>query len=354
MNIFSPAYPPQVSSTTIGLRNGPYVRHVTVSPPQAQTPTPVGPTVVKPLNVKTTALVGGIGGALGAALGGVSLLTKAAIPFLGKAGSVLGIAKWGVAGAAIGAGAIALPAIASHFPKGSIMQKVIYGAGIGSAAGTVLPILGPISGAIVGAGVGAAVHLVSSGVFDGGYSYGPGYGYPYGSRYPVPMGYGMPPYGMPRVGMPGYGMPGCGPSPYGMPMPGVGMSPYGPMSRGMGIPQPYPVGVGGYPGIPFVPTASGVNPFLASYQGGTPISPAVAAGAMGVAALPATAAKKVVTKKVKKKVVHKAKAAKVVHKSVKKAHVALPVASGGGISTPQVQSLSGALPITGASMLPTM
>jgi hypothetical protein len=101
---------------------------------------------------------GGIGAAVGAALGGASLLTKIAIPIIGKVGSVAGLARAATLGGAIGVGATALPFVIDYAKDRPAAKATLIGAGVGAAAGFVLPLLPTTIGAAIGAGVGYAIH----------------------------------------------------------------------------------------------------------------------------------------------------------------------------------------------------
>lgn len=175
---------------------------------------------------KTALRNGGIGAALGAALGGVSLLTKTALPFIGKIASVGALGHLVGTAGAIGAATAAIPFLVDVSRRSPTAKAAIIGGSIGAAAGAVLPFLPVWLGAAAGAGIGLVAHKVheyneqhplpespypgyvaspgwapygavpagmTSVVPVGGQGYGYSAGYPsYGT---VPYGYGATPYG---------------------------------------------------------------------------------------------------------------------------------------------------------------
>jgi hypothetical protein len=216
-------------------------------------------------NLSTALRNGGIGAAVAGALGGVSLLGKIALPIIGKVGSLGGLVKLAGVGGALGVATAAIPLVAPKIQESPAAKATLVGAGIGAAAGAILPLMPTWLGAAIGAGVGLLVHhrrthpAPSHQVYPGYAAY-PGFR-PIGTSpgdAPVPHGlvpvtpnYGayaasaVNPYGVGAIGMSpmaGYGMAG-----YGMPGYGASMSPYGaagyslPMTagqQGAGVPQP--------------------------------------------------------------------------------------------------------------------
>lgn len=182
---------------------------------------------------KTALRNGGIGAAIGGALGGVSLLTKVALPLIGKVGSLAGVARLAGTGGAIGAAIAAVPFLVDVSRRNPTAKAAIIGGSIGAAAGAVLPFLPVWLGAAAGAGIGLVAHKVTS----------------YNQEHPAPLspypGYtaspGWSPYGQVPNGMTPV-------MPYGQ---GVGYGPGVGFGQGMGYGQGYPVGYGasfgGYP-----------------------------------------------------------------------------------------------------------
>jgi hypothetical protein len=194
---------------------------------------------------KTALRNGGIGAAIGGALGGVSLLTKAALPFIGKIGSVAGLARLAGTAGVLGAATAAVPFLIEASRNSPKAKAAIIGGSIGAAAGAVLPFLPVWLGAAAGAGIGLVVHNARQHRDDYPVSPYPGYvaspGWvPYGSN-----GQGMVPNGMTQVvpsfgaGYPnagyGAGYPTAG---YGYPTAGYPANGYGyPTGYGMALPM---------------------------------------------------------------------------------------------------------------------
>jgi len=176
---------------------------------------------------------GGIGAAITGALGGVSLLTKISLPLLGKVTSAAGLGRLALMGGAVGVAAAAAPFVLDKAKTSPALKASLIGAGVGAAAGLVLPIIPMWLGAGVGAGVGLLVHAIRNRSTSGypampGYNAYPGY-QPYGTSpgasyanglVPVTPNYsgayasagmnGMLPYGSSASTYPGYAPAGYG------------------------------------------------------------------------------------------------------------------------------------------------
>lgn len=235
-----------------------------------------------------------IGGAVGGALAGVSYLGKIALPVLGRVSTIGGVARLAGAGAGIGLATAVLPVVWPRLDRHPVLKSALTGAGIGAAAGTLLPIplLGPISGALVGATIGATTRAVWQHRNDSFWNRYPAWP-PYGMHplpYPVPMPLPMPmPMPYPGV-MPGMAFPGAFGHPGMLPArPGALPMIHGAMHRPL-IPAGLPQGV-----LPMSAALAGAAPQLAA----RPSAAAVAAqpGAAAPAASGVTSATKPPTRK---------------------------------------------------------
>lgn len=103
-----------------------------------------------------------IGGAAGGVLGGISMLGKISLPLIGSVAGLGGIARLAGVGGAVGLGIAALPVIAPMVNKSPAAKAALLGAGIGAAAGAVLPLLPMPLGAIAGAAIGLTVHALKN------------------------------------------------------------------------------------------------------------------------------------------------------------------------------------------------
>ena len=241
---------------------------------------------------------GGIGAAIGGALGGVSLLTKAALPFIGKVGSVAGLARLAGTAGVLGAATAAVPFLVEASRTSPTAKAAIIGGGIGAAAGAVLPFLPVWLGAAAGAGIGLMVHNARQHRDDYPVSPYPGYvaspGWvPYGTgpgMVPPGMTQVVPSFGAgyPNMGYPGAGYPAAGYPVMGSPMNGYGSMGYGvPTGYGMALPMQATAAAGVAPGVRapgMVAGAPGMVAGAPAPTGGVPTS------APGATAQPAAAA----------------------------------------------------------------
>lgn len=99
-----------------------------------------------------------IGGAVGGAVAGVSMLGRIGLPLLGKVTSLSGIVRLTGAGAAVGLATVALPALAPSLDRSPMLKAAVTGAGVGAGAGMLLPLVSPVFGAIAGATIGVGLH----------------------------------------------------------------------------------------------------------------------------------------------------------------------------------------------------
>ncbi len=195
--------------------------------------------------VSTVARNGAIGGAVGAAVAGVSWLGKIGIPLLGKVSSLAGVARFAGLGAGIGIAATVVPALWPRTEGRPALRAALVGAGVGGGLGSLVGIGGAVVGAAVGAGVGLGIHAIRR---FGDDDYGNGY---WGNPCGIPVGC-APPMSFQQPSLwdrltgrtPSYpvswypqGYPGFG----GYPAFGMGASPY----LGYGG---YPMGMPSYPG----------------------------------------------------------------------------------------------------------
>jgi hypothetical protein len=200
-------------------------------------------------NIKDALRNGGIGAAVAGALGGVSLLGKVALPFIGKIASVGGLVKLAGIGGALGVATAALPLVTPHIRNSPAAKAAVTGAAIGAAAGAILPLMPITLGAAIGAGVGLLVHNrrnrpVHEHTMYPGYRAYPGY-VPVGTS-PGDSSY---PHGLVPV-TPNYGM-----------YSGTAMNPYAMGSYG------YPAPNAGYGQMPVSPYASTMSPQYGYGQG---------------------------------------------------------------------------------------
>ena len=194
-------------------------------------------------HLKTAIRNGAIGAGLAGVLGGVSLLSKVALPVIGRVVSVPGLVRLVGVGGAVGAATAAVPLALSVARSNPTAKAATTGAVIGAAAGAVLPLLSIRSGAVLGAGVGLLVHHKRTHPDD--YAQYPGY-----TAYPgyVPYtGYGM-----------GMGVtPGM--SPWGGVAPWGGVTPWG-GSLGTPTPMPYPMNPAYASGYGILPSQAQARP----------------------------------------------------------------------------------------------
>lgn len=113
-------------------------------------------------NLKDALRNGGIGAGVAGVLGGVSLLAKVSLPVIGKIGSVGGLVKLVGVGGALGAATAAIPLLAPMIRDNPTAKSAAIGAGIGAAAGFVLPLVPTWLGAAAGAGIGLAIHSMKN------------------------------------------------------------------------------------------------------------------------------------------------------------------------------------------------
>jgi hypothetical protein len=194
------------------------------------------------IDLGSVAKGGLLGAGVGAAVGGLSLLTKFKLPILGGVTGIGGLLRFGAVGAGVGIAATVLPKVWPQLDQYPAIKSALTGAAIGGAAGAFLPIplIGPISGALIGGVIGLAAHHLGNSNNQNRWGNGYGRGYQYGQQYGHPHGYGC---GQAQAGF-GCMRPPVGPwGPGPMPMPYGGMPPFaGGMPNPMGPPPNVPAG----------------------------------------------------------------------------------------------------------------